>query len=128
MVSALAWWPGWRSIPYVGASFGLLEAERHVSAILLGPYNERICRALAKEVAIRSQRHTLLFLVSVIFGDAGLEQLARLVILGDDDDLGFLLLQSQVSMGAQQHVGDEDARSEQRLYRSLCLCRTSHCS
>jgi hypothetical protein len=77
---------------------------------------------------MRSRRHTLLFLVAVIFRNAGLEQLARLVILGDDDNLGFLLLWSHVSTGARQHVGEGRIRSGQRLCRSRCLCQTSHCS
>ena len=54
---------------------------------------------------MRSRGHTLLFLVAIVLGDASLEQLARLVVFGDDDNLGFLLLRSQVSMGAQQHGG-----------------------
>jgi hypothetical protein len=44
-------------VPYVSAALGFLEAEGHVGAILLGPYNERV----------------LLLLVAVILADARLE-------------------------------------------------------
>lgn len=64
-------------IPYVGAALGLLEAERHVGAILLGPYYEGV----------------LLLLVAVVLCNARLEQLSRLVIFGQDDYLGLFLLQ-----------------------------------
>lgn len=38
---------GTRGSPYASAALGLLEAEGHVGAILLGPYNERVCTCLA---------------------------------------------------------------------------------
>ena len=70
-------------VPYVGAALGLLEAEGHVGAILLGPYYEGV----------------LLLLVAVVLANARLEQLARLVVLRDDDDLGvFLLRRVSVSL------------------------------
>jgi len=77
-----------RGSPYARAALWLLEAESHVGAVLLGPYNERVCTRLAScccllaEVRVRRRARTLLLLVAVIFGDARLEELSRLVIFG----------------------------------------------
>lgn len=66
----------WICVPYVRAALRLLEAEGHVCTILLGPYYERV----------------LLLLVAVVLANARLEQLARLVVLGHDNNLGVFLL------------------------------------
>ena len=72
-----------RRVPYAPAALWLLKAEGHVGAILLGPYYEGV----------------LLLLVAVVLANARLEQLARLVVLRDDDDLGvFLLRRVSVSL------------------------------
>jgi hypothetical protein len=65
------------SVPDVGAALWLLEAEGHVGAILLGPYYKRV----------------LLLLIPVILANARLEQLARLIVLGQHHNLGLFLLQ-----------------------------------
>ena len=96
--------------PYASAALWLLEAEGHVGAILLGPYYEGI----------------LLLLVAVVLANARLEQLARLVVLRDDDDLGVFLLR-RVSAWSRAAI-DFDLRSPRRPCRSRCLGRTSHCS
>ena len=98
--------------PYASAALWLLEAEGHVGAILLGPYYEGV----------------LLLLVAVVLANARLEQLSRLVVLRDDDDLGVFLLQRVSAWSMAAIDCDFDLRSPQRPCRSRCLGRTSHCS
>lgn len=71
-------------VPYIGAALWLLEAEGHVGAILLGPYYERV----------------LLLLVTVVFADARLEQLSRLVVFRHHHNLGVFLLYRMSALSA----------------------------
>jgi hypothetical protein len=96
----------------MGAALGLLEAEGHVGAVLLGPYYEGV----------------LLLLVAVVLANARLEQLARLVILRDDDNLGVFLLRRVSAWSETPIDSDFDLRSPQRPCKSRCLGQTSHCS
>lgn len=130
----------WR-VPYASTAFGLLEAEGHVGAILLGPHDECICDWLAQMAMLsRMVRRTLLLLVAVIFGYPGLEELARRVVFGSDEDLRFVLWVAHVSRFSHKRLwaGGEgegegegegaDVRSRRHPCRSRFRDRTSHCS
>ena len=127
-------------VPYASAALGLLEAEGHVGAILLGPHNEGICDGLAQLATIsRRVRRTLLLLVAIIFGYLGLEELARRVVFGSDEDLRFVLwlhtsAYSRTSGGGHEGSATAgvasciDVHSRRHPCKSPFRDRTSHCS
>jgi hypothetical protein len=130
--------------PYAAAALGLLEAERHIRAILLGPHNEGICRRLAwtrmsrgavTDLAASGSRHLW------IFWSRGAGARGRLRTRRGSS---LRPVVAHVSLGShrRRQAGGDGDRAEfaghgataidlhlqRRPCRSRCRGRTSHCS
>lgn len=70
-----------QSAPYHSAALCLLEAQRHVCPVLLGPYYQCFYSSQSRVCQSKRVEPTLLLLVSVLARDASLQQHAVWLVL-----------------------------------------------
>lgn len=130
--------------PYAGATVGLLEAEGHIGAILLGPYNESVCatlsccrgQCLTRPYPAASGSRRPLRCVSRGAAAFGRLRRARLSSLLRAAVAQVSPAQSSIAWPRCHRTGicvslssrGVDVRLPLRPCKTRCLCRTSHCS